>query len=148
MRDYAIAIARAVEDKDIANNRLREYLQHYLLVLLAQEGFFSCCSLWEEERRVLFDLPRFSEGLDFTFVDSQEFDFRDVLKRIKGKLPLAGYSVEVSFRRVGSVVSGWVKFDGLLREAGLSPPQGERLAVKIEVRQSLSGRIVDKVHHL
>ena len=113
-----------------------------------RKGSFRVVLYGRRSVRVLFDLPRFSEGLDFTFVDSQEFDFRDVLKRIKGKLPLAGYSVEVSFRRVGSVVSGWVKFDGLLREAGLSPPQGERLAVKIEVRQSLSGRIVDKVHHL
>ncbi len=134
MKDFAVAIAKAVDDKDVAKNRLREYLQHYLLMLLAQEGFFSYCSfMGGTSLRVLFDLPRFSEDLDFSVVESHGFDFKGVLKRIKGKLALAGYSVEVSFRRVGNVLSAWVKFDGLLCEAGLSPLQGERLAVKIEV---------------
>ena len=83
--------------------------------------------------RILFDLRRFSEDLDFHLGDNNSFDFRRCTKKLKQHLTMQGYQLSIKESFEGAVQFVFVKFETLLYEAGLSSQEEEKLRVKIEV---------------
>ena len=84
--------------------------------------------------RFLFGLPRYSEDLDFTLeVDPSVYDLRGWLAAIRAHLSREGYAVAVSVRDRNPVHSAFVRFPGVLHDAGLSPRREESLAIRIEM---------------
>lgn len=83
--------------------------------------------------RFLFQLPRFSEGLDFSAIrPDPEFTFGKTVRKIRKKLKAEGYTV-VTKEKEGTVLSCFVRVPGLLYEVGLSPFPDEVIAIKVEV---------------
>ncbi len=115
-------------------HRLREYLQEMLLKLIEQNkighriGFVGGTAL-----RILFDLNRFSEDLDFSLLDHDPFDFQKILETLKRELVLRGFAVELTRKEVGAVKSSFIKFRKVLFDVGLSPYEDEKLSVKFEI---------------
>ena len=135
MKDHLLDLVRDARTPTQGQNLAREYLQARLLQLLQDAGAMTALAFHGGTAlRFLYAIPRYSEDLDFALEGSRcEYDFRSYLKAIRKSLQAEGYAVDlrVNDRRV--VHSAFVRFQGLLFEAGLSPHEGQVLAVKIEV---------------
>lgn len=134
MKDHLLQLVQAADPVQ-GRNVLREYLQARILDVLQRAGamvplaFQGGTSL-----RFLFALPRYSEDLDFTLEgDSSTYDLRAYLAAIRSELAREGYEVGLGLNDQRTVHRAFVRFRGLLYEAGLSPHQNEVLAVQIEV---------------
>lgn len=127
--------------EDLAGDRVntvREFLQARILENLQRRGamvplaFHGGTAL-----RFLFDLPRFSEDLDFALERPEpEYDFERLVGSAVAALCAEGYDVEASPRTDRVVHSAFVRFRGLLYELGLSPHPNHKLSIKIEVDTS------------
>jgi len=113
----------------------REYLQARILLSLQDNGAFSNWAfIGGTALRFLFDLPRYSEDLDFSLApcgDEARFGFR--MRALEEDLKGEGYHVEIRCRSKGPVEMAMVKFRELLGELGLSPHRDEVLSVKVEI---------------
>ncbi len=134
MKDHLLQLVQAADPVQ-GRNVLREYLQARILDVLQRAGamvplaFQGGTSL-----RFLFALPRYSEDLDFTLEGaSSSYDLRAYLAAIRSELAREGYEVGLGLNDQRTVHRAFVRFRGLLYEAGLSPHQNEVLAVQIEV---------------
>lgn len=134
MKDHAIAIAKDASDSDMALNRLREYLQAFVLRALHDcEAFSSLAFVGGTALRFLHGLPRFSEDLDFTLDRSTAYDGKRWMEMVKRELTLAGFEAEVSWNDRKTVHTAWVRLAGLLSEAGLSVFARQKLSIKLEI---------------
>jgi len=135
MREEAIRIGRQAGTDRERRNALREYLQHVLLRvlfdarLLGELAFHGGTAL-----RILHDLARFSEDLDFhTVAGASDFDLTRKVDELTAKVESNGYRVEAKLRPQGNVQSCMFRFPGLLHDCGLSDRAEEKLRVKLEV---------------
>jgi hypothetical protein len=100
---------------------------------------------------LLHGLQRFSEDLDFSFIEGGDASLLTALPSALRK-HLAGSSfndVEItSSDSLGAVTSVWIKFPGLLHEMGASPMAAQKLSIKLEIHQNPpSGAVTEtKVH--
>ncbi len=134
MREIAVKIALRRSDLKGRLNVLREYIQHFLLKLLSRRGFFeSSLFVGGTALRILYDVPRYSEDLDFSLRYGSELDFKGLLLSVKEELFFAGYEVSVTYKKRGNIVEGWIKVPGLLKEVGLSNLRQENLSIKIDL---------------
>ena len=73
MKEQALALARSAADPGQSLNRMREYLQALVLrSLYESEAFRPLAFLGGTALRFLYDLPRFSEDLDFSLLSGQD----------------------------------------------------------------------------
>jgi predicted nucleotidyltransferase component of viral defense system len=123
------------ENKHLALNWMREYLQARVLVVLQEQGamiplaFHGGTAL-----RFLYQLPRFSEDLVFSLENRDGgYDFQCYLSSISDQLLLEGYPVSVKFNDHKVVQHAFIGFPGLLFELGLSPHADQNFTIKLEV---------------
>ena len=116
-------------------NWMREYLQARILAALQEQGamiplaFHGGTAL-----RFLFQLPRYSEDLDFSLeLPHKTYHFQSILNSISNQLTLEGYPIKVKFNDQKTVQHAFFGFPGLLYEFGLSPHVDQNFAVKFEV---------------
>lgn len=151
MKDYVLEL---VSSKTGFNNKLncmREYLQAYILRHLYAEGVFRTTAfLGGTALRFLYDIPRYSEDLDFSLTGKESYSFINVIKKVKRELLLAGYVVSVSYNDRNIVRYAMIKFEGLMYEAGISPHPTQKFSIKVEIDTRppggavLTTRIVNK----
>lgn len=135
MKEQALEIASSGDNRLSARNLLREYLQHVILRELFDAGLLdSFVFHGGTALRLLHDLPRFSEDLDF-HLDRQnpDYNLKNTLQKLQNSLEASGYKIHRSDSLEGTVKSSFIKFRGLLYEAELSPHQDENLSIKIEL---------------
>ncbi|HXV64776.1 MAG TPA: nucleotidyl transferase AbiEii/AbiGii toxin family protein [Vicinamibacteria bacterium] len=135
MKDQAVEIAKREATDQARRNRLREYLHHVLLRqlferdLLDELVFHGGTAL-----RIVHDLPRFSEDLDFHLVrPDPAYDLDVALDGMRRDLESSGYRVRLKPRLQGAVQSCMVVFERLLYECGLSSRENQKLNVRLEV---------------
>jgi hypothetical protein len=116
-------------------NWMREYLQARILSVLQEQGaMIPLAFLGGTALRFLYQLPRYSEDLDFSLEKSGEnYQFRIYLEAISNVLTQEGYPVQVKFNDQKTVQHAFIGFPGLLFEFGLSPHVDQNFTVKIEV---------------
>ena len=114
---------------------VREYLQARILQALQDSGaFLDWAFHGGTALRFLYSIPRYSEDLDFALVDpGRPNRFRDLLKKLKTVFESENYAVSLKVKDQKTVASAFVRFPGLLYEAGLSPHRAEVISVKLEV---------------
>ncbi|MBS3813369.1 nucleotidyl transferase AbiEii/AbiGii toxin family protein [Candidatus Bipolaricaulota bacterium] len=83
--------------------------------------------------RLLYDLRRYSEDLDFSLARKAGYDFKGILDRVVSDLEQADFEVTLHPSLDKTVGSGFLRFPELLYEVGLSPHRGEVLSIKLEV---------------
>jgi len=134
MKDYLLELVSQKEGYNAKLNLMREYLQAYILRIMHDEGVFrSVAFLGGTALRFLYDLPRFSEDLDFSLAGKVQIDFVALLKKILFELKSAGYDVSVAYNDKKIVNSAFIKFSGLMFDAGISPMKSHKFSVKIEI---------------
>ena len=134
MKDYVLELARSHEGYNAKLNVMREYLQAYILRMLYAKKFFrATVFLGGTALRFLHGLPRFSEDLDFSLVKKIEMPFVEIIKILKNELSLAGYSVSVKYDDESTVQYALIKFEGLMKEAGISPHYEQLLSIKVDI---------------
>jgi predicted nucleotidyltransferase component of viral defense system len=134
MKEEALALVRGMSDPGQALNRLREYLQAFVLRSFHEcEAFRPLAFVGGTALRFLHGLPRFSEDLDFSLVAADGYAGKEWMGKVKRDLTLAGFSPEVTWNDRKVVHTGWVRVAGILHDAGLSAMPAEKLAIKVEI---------------
>ena len=134
-------------------NVTREALQILALKILYEKKFFDQIAfVGGTSLRILYDLKRFSEDLDFSLVRKQKYDFDKIHKKLLKEFHLYNLPFEAKVRTVNNVHSMMMKFTGLLKELGLSELPDQKLSVKLEVDVNppegwkLGNTIVNKIY--
>jgi hypothetical protein len=133
-------LREAIAEAPHAVNRLRELLQREILAGLHRaESFRNIAFVGGTCLRLLHGLHRFSEDLDFSFIDGGDASFLTVLPAaLRKHLAGSGFDdVEITTSdSPGAVTSIWIKFPGLLHEMGASPMATQKLSIKLEIDQN------------
>ena len=134
MKDYLLELVSKQTGFNGKLNIMREYLQTYALrILYEQRVFRSTAFLGGTALRFLYNLPRFSEDLDFSLTKKMEYSFVALAKKLKKEFTLSGYDLSVSYNDKKNVRYAFLRFAGLMYEAGLSPMRTQKFAIKIEL---------------
>ena len=134
MKEAALAIIQDLPGPTEKLNRLREYLQTFLLRSLHEsEAFGSIAFVGGTALRFLHGLPRFSEDLDFSVYRKESYEPVKWMQKAKRDLSLAGFQAEIRWNDRRTVNSGWIRMGDILKEAGLSALKNQKLSIKIEI---------------
>lgn len=119
------------EDKE---NRLREFLQILILKILHDKGWFENLTFTRGTAlRILFNVRRFSEDLDFSLTAPCGYDFGKLCRELHAQMELHGIRMEGSPDTGKTVHAVMLRFPGLLNDLGISPLPGQKLSIKLEV---------------
>jgi len=134
VKDYVLELVSTETGFNAKLNIMREYLQAYILRIMHDEGVFRYTAfLGGTALRFLYNLPRFSEDLDFSLTQNRNYKFVNIVKKIKQELELSGYNVSISYNDEKIVQYALIKFSTLMYEVGISPHKDHKFSVKIEI---------------
>jgi len=111
---------------------IREYLQTRIIYYLydfknsRKLSFIGGTSL-----RLLRNLDRFSEDLDFDNLDLNFNQIKKLFEEVVARLKREGFVIEFRLRKTDDSGIGEIKFIGLLQELGISRDPKEKLVIKI-----------------
>jgi predicted nucleotidyltransferase component of viral defense system len=111
---------------------VREYLQYQLLALIFKHSVSRKLSfLGGTNLRIIYNLPRFSEDIDFDNKDLSFEEFSDLSRHIEVELERRGFLVENKL--VGrEAFHCYIKFPDLLYLHGISPIREEKILIQID----------------
>ena len=117
---------------------LREELQLIILSIISSRGYFKNISfLGGTALRIIYQIQRYSEDLDFSLYKRNSYDFEEMITTIIRELNLRNLKTDVKLKRsVGAVRSCFLRFTNLLFELGLSPLKGQKISIKLEVDEN------------
>ncbi len=134
MREEALAIARTQPDPAQKLNVLREYLQSCVLRSFHEsEAFTGLSFVGGTALRFLYNLPRFSEDLDFSLETATGYEPMRWLEKAKRDLVAAGFDVALHWNARKTVHVAWIRFARLHKAAGLSGMADQKISIKLEV---------------
>ncbi len=135
MKAYLHTLIAPAQTKLLAIHTVREYLQARILQGLQRAGAMQTLAFHGgTSLRFLYDIPRYSEDLDFTLeLHPEAYDFRAYLQQVLHDFSAEAYAVDIKVNEKQVVHKAFVRFRGLLHELGLSGHVEEVLAIKIEV---------------
>jgi predicted nucleotidyltransferase component of viral defense system len=134
VKDVVLALVRELENPTQRLNLLREYLQACTLRSLHEsEAFRNLSFVGGTALRFLFDLPRFSEDLDFSLEDRTSYKPVKWLEKVKRDLSLGGFDVTVKWNDRKTVHTAWIRVAELLKNAEISDMTEQKLSIKLEV---------------
>ena len=119
---------------------VREYLQARILEALQRAGAFqSWAFLGGTALRFLYQLPRFSEDLDFSRTGPavpkthRQEEFARLTSSVQRIFEAETYEVDIRSRPDSVVQTAFIGFPGLLYELGLPSQRSQKITIKIEV---------------
>ena len=135
MKDVLAAKLARLGSNEEKYNVAREFLQELVLQIIDRQGYFANLAfVGGTALRILYDLPRFSEDLDFCLIKKNGFQFEKLLATLKHELGLNGFEVEASAdKKEKNVLAEFIRFKGLLFELGLTSHKSEKLFIKLEI---------------
>lgn len=129
-----MSLAQGHGDAGHRRNLLREYLQACVLRSLHESEAFQCLSfVGGTALRFLYELARFSENLDFSLESPSGYTPVAWMEKLKRDLSLSGFDAQVTWNQRKTVHVAWIRFAGLLRDAGLAGLPEQKLSIKIEI---------------
>ena len=115
-------------------NLTREFLQILCLKILSDKGHFDRLAfVGGTSLRILFDLRRFSEDLDFSIYKTKGFDLKKMEDDLERSFKLRNLPFEAKVKSGGSIHYVLMKFTGLLKELGLAAVPEQKLSIKLEI---------------
>jgi predicted nucleotidyltransferase component of viral defense system len=137
MKDYLLELVSSKDGFNPKFNAMREYLQAYILRILYDNKFFlTSVFLGGTALRFLYNLPRFSQDLDFSLIKKGAFSCEKTIGAVEKELLLSNYDVSTKYKTLGAVHYAMFKFKRLMYEAKLSPLRDENFSIKIEIDTS------------
>jgi predicted nucleotidyltransferase component of viral defense system len=97
MKPFLRTLVASAPNRVLAIHTVREYLQARTLQSLEQAGAMQMLAFHGgTSLRFLYDLPRYSEDLDFALeLQPESFDFRELLQQIVRDFAAEAYEVDV-----------------------------------------------------
>jgi predicted nucleotidyltransferase component of viral defense system len=115
-------------------NRMREFLQVTILKIMYDRGSLAHLAfVGGTALRIIFNLRRFSEDLDFSLIERKPYDFPKIVSAIENDLELNGLHAQTTVRSVRTVQNVFFKFSGLLKEMRLSALSSQNISIKLEI---------------
>ncbi len=137
MKAQALALLKGSLGPTEKLNILREYLHAFALRSLHESQAFRGLSfVGGTALRFVYNLPRFSEDLDFSLEDDQHYEPEKWLGKLRRDLGYAGFDARVSWSDRRTVNVAWVKVAGILHESGLAAMPNQNLSIKLEIDTS------------
>jgi predicted nucleotidyltransferase component of viral defense system len=134
MKDEALGLAQELPDSAQRLNLLREYLQTFALRSLHEsEAFLRLSFVGGTALRLLFNLPRFSEDLEFCLDDPDGYVPVRWMEKLKRDMSLAGFDVTVRWQERETIHVAWIRVAELMSEAGLSDLKEQKLSIRLEI---------------
>ncbi len=134
MTEILQKLIAGIQAKEEKVNHLREFLQILTLKIIYDLGYFKNISfVGGTALRILYDLHRFSEDLDFSLVKKESYDFGVFAKRLEKQFESYALEVETTFSSRNTVQGIDLKFPSLLFKLGLSGHKEEKLFTKLEI---------------
>ena len=134
MKERALSLIKDIESPAEKLNILREYIQTLVLRSLHEsEAFLNLSFVGGTALRFVYNLPRFSEDLDFSLEMKKGYTPEVWMKKIKTDLALAGFHITITWNGTRVVHKAWIKVVGLLQEAGLAAMKNQNLSIKFEI---------------
>jgi predicted nucleotidyltransferase component of viral defense system len=136
MKDYLKQLLSEIDDRATGIAIMREYLQARILEGLQREGAFQCIVFHGgTSLRFLYNIPRYSEHLDFALdFHPERYDFSRYIEGILKRFRAENYAVDKRMKENQTVVNkAMIRFRGLLYEMGLSPHDNHVFMIKVEV---------------
>ena len=128
------SIIEKYESREQKIHHFRESLQILILKIIYDCGFFRDLSfVGGTALRILYDLRRFSEDLDFSLTQKKVFDFTEFSQSLQRRLRQYGLIVEVKEKTEANVKNLIIRFPEILYSLGLSPLKGQKTLIKVEV---------------
>ena len=136
MKDHLVQTV-ALHDISARYNQAREYLQVYLLRTMHELGLLRHLAfVGGTALRLLFDLPRFSEDMDFSLDYQSKLSASELFNhftKLKTSLIQSGYSVAITIKKPKNVFNILCKFIGLPHEIGITTDHRISITIKIEI---------------
>jgi len=115
---------------------LREYLQTIILDGIYKSDFAKYMFfVGGTALRFFYNLPRFSEDLDFNTPYLENNSFKGILDRVEKNLSLEGFSSGISYKKRANLFTAALKFQGVMSEYGIVNGRGGDIMIKIEVNK-------------
>lgn len=137
MQEEILKKVRARKNHEDRLNYLREELHHLILQEIDRKGGFKqLCFVGGTALRILFDLDRFSEDLDFflSLRVKKEFHLKPLVDSIQKSLEGFGFLCEIrSLKNEKNVQSCFFTFSQLLPKLDSIYRAEQKLAIKLEV---------------
>lgn len=128
-------------------NVAREYLQILILKILSDvQAFRAMAFVGGTALRILYQVRRYSEDLDFSITSKDKYDFNLLLEAVKHELTLQNIAVELKSKN-GTIDNCMIHFTTVLQEVGIAVARDQKISVKLEVDTSppKGATIVDTV---
>lgn len=120
------------QERFFKRNILREYLQYKILEILFNSNSSRKLSfIGGTSLRIVHNLNRFSEDLDFDSFSLEKEEFIALSEEIKKNLELEGYNIEIKCVFKGAYRI-YVRFLNVLFREGLSRQKEERLMIQVD----------------
>jgi hypothetical protein len=135
MKEYLRQLVDEARTAFDGRHVVREYLQARVLAAMQKAGAFTVLAFHGRTAlRFLYQIPRYSEDLDFALErEADRYGFRQYLREVQRQMRAENYDIEVRLNDDRAVNVARIRFPGLLHELGLSPHPDEVLMVKVEV---------------
>lgn len=115
-------------------NYLREFLQIMILKnIYDQKAFNNIAFLGGTALRILFNINRFSEDLDFSLINEKEYDFKKINDNIVKFFKQNNIVAETTLKAEKNIHSAFLKFPKILKELNLSVFDNQKLSIKFEI---------------
>lgn len=130
-------LARIENDTLGKINLLREYLQLLILKFMDEKGYFRHLAfVGGTALRILYNLNRFSEDLDFCLIDKENYSLTDMMQEIEKWFQLQNLKIIYKTKADKTVMVGFIKFPDLPYHLGITHQVAQRLLIKIEIDQN------------
>jgi len=111
---------------------MREYLQYQILAIIFEHPLSRKLSfLGGTCLRIVHQLPRFSEDIDFDNKDLSEIEFGELSFHLEKELEKRGYIVEIKAFKKGAFHC-YIKFSKLLYQQGITPQKFEKILIQVD----------------
>lgn len=111
---------------------LREYLQYQILSIIFNHPLSQKLSfLGGTCLRIVYQLPRFSEDIDFDNKNLTENEFKALGKYLQKELEKRGFVIELKFV-TKKAFHCYIKFPELLYKHGISPQKKEKILIQVD----------------
>ncbi|MEK9165410.1 MAG: nucleotidyl transferase AbiEii/AbiGii toxin family protein [Patescibacteria group bacterium] len=116
---------------------IREYLQSkFLYFLYMQKESAKLSFIGGTSLRLLHNLDRFSEDLDFDNLGLKNNVLRSILNKTAKQISKLGFALEFNLKIQNKTGVGYLKFaEGLLKNIGASQDPKEKLHIKIDIKE-------------
>ncbi|MDR0823032.1 MAG: nucleotidyl transferase AbiEii/AbiGii toxin family protein [Endomicrobium sp.] len=115
-------------------NKVREFLQIMLLKnLYDQKAFDNIAFTGGTALRIVFDINRYSEDLDFSLIKKSGYNFEKINNNIVKFFNQNAIEIEANPKTNNIVHQTLIKFPNILQELNLAVMKTQKLSIKIEV---------------